>query len=147
MTVEETLEWAIDHDKQDLQTLIMFLVYEKKTLSLSDNSDKIDFYTQEKFHNKMNDHLNDYKQKLKITYKSNVFSIVTQTETLYTIAHSENEAKYTVGKQGYEVESIEPLSDDFEMVWLDEKGRETYTTIKQIKKQTMQVPKILGGFQ
>lgn len=146
INVAEMMEWAADHDYTDLWTLIMFLVYEKKTLSLSDHSDKINFYTQEKFSKRMNEHLIAYKKQMNIPYKSIIYSIVSQNRTMYVIAHSENEAKFTLGKHGYQIDEIHPMPNDYEMAEVDKEGNETILTIKELKARTMEVPSILGGF-
>lgn len=149
MTVEELLDWAVEHEDVDLQALIMFLVYEKKTLQLSDNSDKIKFYTQDKFKVRMNDFLNDYKKKLNMQYKANVYSIITQTPekyTFYLAARSEKEAREWTFKHRYKVESITPMPLDMKMVWVDKQGNEIYTTIKKLRDQVKEIPSFIGGF-
>ncbi len=136
---------AAENDRTDLWSLIMFLVYEKKTLSLSDHSDKIKFYTQERFNEKMKVHLNEYKQRLNITYKSNVYSIITHKGTVYTLAQTENDARYLVSRRGLEIESVSVLPDRYEMVELDEHGNETYYTVKELKERATKTPSIIGG--
>ena len=149
MTVEEMLHWATEHENVDLQALIMFLVYEKKTLSLSDHSDKIKFYTQEKFKSRMNDYLSDYKNKLNMQYKANVYSIITQNPnryTIYVVALDEQQAKEWAFKHRYKVHDIQPCRLDLDMVWVDHKGNEVYTNIKKLRDQTTEIPSMLGGF-
>lgn len=46
-----------------LKLLIDFLVFEKKVVKMDDPIDKLDYYLQDKFHNKMNEYLGGYKQK------------------------------------------------------------------------------------
>ena len=147
MNVEETLEWAVDQGYTDMHMLIMFLVYEKKTLSLDDPGDKINYYLQDRFKPKMDEYLSSYKKKLNVRYKTNIFSIITQKGTYYALANSENEVMYLAKKYGFEIESAEMMTDDdYLMSLVDEKENETLITIKQLKERAAKVPSILGGF-
>ncbi|MCY8824507.1 hypothetical protein [Bacillus atrophaeus] len=63
MTVREWYEEALRHNYYSLILLIEFLVYEKKTLRLQDSEDALNFYLQEKFHDRMNAHLLAYERQ------------------------------------------------------------------------------------
>lgn len=146
MTVEEMLEHAVEQENEDLKVLILFLVYEKKTLSLDDDSDKISFYTQDKFKSRMNDFLSSYKEKINVQDKTFVFSIITHKGTLYALGKTENDVRYLVGRYNLKIHDIEIMPDGYEMVELDEEGRETYYTIKELEDRATKIPSILGGF-
>ena len=55
---------AVDHNMEPLILLLDFLIYEKKVLSMEDEESKLTFYFQEKFRNRMNEHLTLYKKQL-----------------------------------------------------------------------------------
>lgn len=49
-----------------LKLFIDFLVFEKKVLKLDDPTEKLDYYLQDRFHNKMNEYLAEYKAKQEV---------------------------------------------------------------------------------
>lgn len=55
---------AVDYNQEPLLLLLDFLIYEKKVLSFDDPEEKLQFYLQERFRGKMNEHLAQYKTKL-----------------------------------------------------------------------------------
>jgi hypothetical protein len=63
VTIRETYAESLKEKHIGLQLLIEFLVFEKKVLTLADDSDKLLFYLQEKFTNKMNAHLVAFENK------------------------------------------------------------------------------------
>jgi hypothetical protein len=63
VTIRETYAESLKEKHYGLQLLIEFLVFEKKVLTLADDSDKLLFYLQEKFKNKMNAHLVAFENK------------------------------------------------------------------------------------
>jgi hypothetical protein len=62
-TLRELYKDAIIGKHYSLQLLIEFLVYEKKVLNFEEDKDKLNYYFQEKFSNKLNEHLAEYKEK------------------------------------------------------------------------------------
>lgn len=55
-----------EHFKEkSLLLLLDFLVKEKKVLSLDDDESKLNHYLQERYKNKMNEHLKEYKHETK----------------------------------------------------------------------------------
>ena len=152
MIVEEMLEEAVGEGHEDLQHLILFLVYEKKTLSLDDSSDKIQFYTQGKFSAKMNEFLSSYKKKLNAPEKTFVYTIITQKGTLYALAHSENEVRFLLRNTDHTIQSMNVLPDDYEMVEVLEDiengiREEQHYTIRELKERAGEAPCILGGMK
>lgn len=55
---------AVDYNQGPLLLLLDFLIYEKKVLSFDDPEEKLHFYFQDKFREKMNEHLAQFKAKL-----------------------------------------------------------------------------------
>lgn len=54
---------AVDYNQESLLLLLDFLIYEKKVLSFDDPEEKLHFYFQEKFREKMNEHLAKFKEQ------------------------------------------------------------------------------------
>jgi hypothetical protein len=63
VTIRELYAEALMGKHQSLQLLIEFLVNEKKVLTMADEEEKLTFYLQDKFANKMNEHLLAYESK------------------------------------------------------------------------------------
>jgi hypothetical protein len=63
MTVRELYFEAIKGKHYSLQLLIEFLVNEKNVIKMTDDTRAIDYYLQERFHNKMNEYLAAYEEK------------------------------------------------------------------------------------
>ncbi|MDG0765404.1 hypothetical protein [Bacillus halotolerans] len=64
MTVRDWYREALRHNYYSLILLIEFLVYEKKTISLQDPEQALNFYLQERFKDKMNAYLLAYEQQI-----------------------------------------------------------------------------------
>ena len=64
MQIKDLYLDAVDYNMETLILLLDFLIYEKKVLSMEDDESKLTFYFQEKFRNRMNEHLNLYKKQL-----------------------------------------------------------------------------------
>jgi hypothetical protein len=62
-TVKEHYEFAIRYNYYSLRLLIEYLVFERKVLKMSDDEDKLKYYLQERFTNKMNQYLSEYEGK------------------------------------------------------------------------------------
>ena len=63
MTIQELYEDAITHDYYWLEITIEFLVKEKQVLKMTDNSERITYFLQDKFSRKMNEHLEKYERE------------------------------------------------------------------------------------
>jgi hypothetical protein len=63
VTLRELYAESLMGKHYSLQLLIEFLVNEKKVLSMSDDEEKLNFYLQEKFANKINAHLLEFETK------------------------------------------------------------------------------------
>lgn len=147
MTLGELLKEANEHDYIDLQALIMFLVFEKKVLTLDDDTKELDLYFLEKHHERMNRELHAYKQKMKMHYKPYVFEIkITPKEysTLYVLAQTQVQAESFCRSLLYEPISISICDDELLMTKFNQKNEEITVRIKDLKNN--KIPSLLGGF-
>lgn len=62
MTVQDWYEEA-KGQHYGLQLLIEYLVFEKKVLKMDDDTEKLEFYFQDRFSSKMNEYLREYEKK------------------------------------------------------------------------------------
>jgi hypothetical protein len=60
MTIQELYKEGKDFPS--LLLLIDYLVHERKVVSMTDSIEKLTYYMQPKFHNKMNQYLDEYKR-------------------------------------------------------------------------------------
>lgn len=65
MRVQDCYKEAKQGGHYSLQLLIEFLVYEKKAISFEDETEKLTYFLQDRFTNKMNQYLTDYEVKKK----------------------------------------------------------------------------------
>jgi hypothetical protein len=63
MTIEELYKDAKKHNYYWLMITIEFLVKEKQVLKMTDNDDRLTYYLQDKFSQKMNEHLEKYERE------------------------------------------------------------------------------------
>jgi hypothetical protein len=63
VTIRELYAEALMGKHYSLQLVIELLVNEKKVLTMADEDEKLSFYLQDKFANKMNEHLLAYESK------------------------------------------------------------------------------------
>ncbi len=62
-TVRELYADALEGKYYSLILLIEFLMFEKKVLELSDSTEKLTYFLQDRFHKKMNEYLAEYESK------------------------------------------------------------------------------------
>jgi hypothetical protein len=62
-TVQDSYLFAIKYNYYSLQLLIDYLVKERKVLKMSDDENKLKYYLQDRFANKMNEYLKAYEVK------------------------------------------------------------------------------------
>lgn len=60
MLIEEYYRESIKQNFPSLTMLIDYLVYEKQILNMDDEEEKLSYYLQDRFHNKMNEYLTEY---------------------------------------------------------------------------------------
>ena len=137
MKIKELFKESADF--VDLQALIMFLVFEKKVLSMEDDSEKLKLYYLEKHNKRMNKELNAYKEKMKMKYKPYVYEIKSGNITHYIYANDMRHAMLLATREGIKVDKIDPFNID-ELMHIDGKDI-TFRTFVKNKK-----PQILGGF-
>lgn len=63
MNVREWYSEALKGNHKSLLLLIEFLVYEKQALKFEDETEKLTYYIQDRFANKMNQYLKEYEVK------------------------------------------------------------------------------------
>lgn len=64
MYIKEVYLEAVKGKYKSLILVIQFLVYEKKVLTFDDDLEKLNYFLQEKFRDKMNVHLREYKARI-----------------------------------------------------------------------------------
>ena len=62
MTIQEYYTEAKEHNHYSLALLIEYLVNERKVLKMEDAAEKLTYYLQDRFANKMNAYLSDYER-------------------------------------------------------------------------------------
>src|SRR5690606_24842581 len=136
MTLGELLRETNEHDYIDLQALIMFLVFEKKVLTLDDNTKELDLYFLKKHRERMNRELHAYKQKMKMQYKPNVFEVKIKPKdykTVYILALTKIQAESFCRSLLYEPISINICDDEQLMTKFNQKNEEITVKIKDLK--------------
>lgn len=150
MTLGELLRGSTEQDFIDLQALIMFLVFEKKVLTLDDDTKELDLYFLEKHRARMNREINAYKKKMKMQYKPNVFEIKIKPKrgyrTVYVLATDQIQAESYCRYLFYEPISTNICSDEQLMTKFNQKNEEINVTIRELRDQTKQIPSFLGGY-
>jgi hypothetical protein len=63
MTIQELYDGAIEYGYDSLLLVIDYLVHEQKVLKMTDSIDKLTYYYQDCFKNKMNHYLAEYEVK------------------------------------------------------------------------------------
>jgi hypothetical protein len=63
MTVQELYQEALTHNYYSLLLVIDYLVIERKVLEMDDSDEKLAYYLQDRFRNKLNEYLADYEKK------------------------------------------------------------------------------------
>jgi hypothetical protein len=61
--IEELYHEAIKHNHYSLKLLIEYLVNERKILKMTDSEEKLTYYLQDRFANKMNEYLKEYEER------------------------------------------------------------------------------------
>lgn len=140
MLIKELLHNAIKYRQDDLQALIMFLVFEKEALSINDDKTKLDLYFLPKHQKRMNAELTAYKRKMNINDKPNGYKVFTyQKETLYISAMSKSQVLQFVLTNNYDPIEIQLLPNSYLMAT----GKEHETIEDLMEKE--EVPYLLGS--
>ena len=134
MTIEELFGGAIEDELTDLQALIMFLVFEKKVLHMTDDTSELELYYQEKHRKRMNSEISAYKIKMKMDYGLYAFQI--NEGEYYISAYNEAQAVYIAQTHYIDVKTIKSFDENTSMEF-----NGTIITLKSM----MDKPKLLGG--
>lgn len=131
MTIKELLKQSIENEYINLQALIMFLVLEKKVLSFDDEMKDLYFYTQDKFKDRMNPLISEYKKKLNLKPKERLYEVKTNSETLLIVAKTNDELETFCFLNKIEIESYRPcLLDELYVIG------EVFKTAKQLTESS-----------
>lgn len=63
MTIQEQYDEALKYNFRSLIALIEYLVYVRKVLKMTDDSNELNYYLQDRFKVKMNEYLAEYFEK------------------------------------------------------------------------------------
>ena len=91
----------------------MFLVYEKKVLTLEDDASELDLYFLERHSERMNQELHAYKAKLNMEYDPIVVKFLkSDSKFIYVLAKNLREAKHTARNYDYKKFKICEMSKE-----------------------------------
>lgn len=139
MRIKDQFEVAIDGDYVDLQALIMFLVFEKKILTMEDHIAELDRYFLEKHNKRMNQELIAYKGKMNIEYdKLVMYEILHDRGTIYIAAYNLDQAKFIAVRNKINPISASLIDEDLDMLFENKRLKS-----KDLSKGK---PRIIGGF-
>lgn len=142
MTLGQMLIEARQNQLVDLETLILFLVFEKKVQTLQDEKKCLDRYLLPKHTKRMNELLIDYKTRKGITYQPNLYSIIPQKKQnmqIYVIAYTEDQAEAFIKSKGTTVKEVRYWMKD-DLVKVNHEGTKAKVNIKDYK----QIPQVIG---
>jgi|SRR5690625_1233661 len=148
MTIKECYEFAVKNEMTDMYVLILFLISEKKVLSFDDPKDKLMFYLQDKFKARMNVYINDYKKKLNIKYKPNVYEVKVEPKKfrwIYILAYNEQQATSYALSFFYKPIDICICDINLLMTKFNRKNEAFNLTAKRLRDQQNKIPAFLGG--
>jgi hypothetical protein len=63
MTIQEQYDEALKYNFRSLIALIEYLVYVRKVLKMTDDSNELNYYLQDRFKVKMNEYLAEYFER------------------------------------------------------------------------------------
>jgi hypothetical protein len=63
MMVRDLYQEAVKNNHYSLKLMIEYLINERKVLKMTDNSEQLTYYLQDKFAKRMNEYLADYKER------------------------------------------------------------------------------------
>lgn len=144
MTVKELYQESIIHKHHSLLLLIDFLVNEKKVLKMDDDSDKLCFYLEDRFAERMKAHLNEYNQKRNLVPDSidksvDVYRIRKQDTYYFVAAYSKEQAESLfIAKHG-EFHELVIETPELQVNW---EGK--LLTLGVVMRRTNRIPSILG---
>lgn len=148
MKLKELFEGAIENNYTDLQALIMFLVFEKKVLTLEDDTKELDLYFLEKHRARMNREIIAYKKKMKMQYEPNVFEIHIKPKkgfsTIYILAQTKIQAESYCRHLFCEPINTSICDDDKLMTKFNQNNEGINVRVRDLKNN--KIPSFLGGY-
>lgn len=146
MKLGELLQEAIQIKAYGLQSLIMFVVFEKQVLSLEDDKQELDLYFKPQHTKRMNQLLIDYQKKLGMQHEPLFYWMTTEEGNYIVKAESEEQARLFTNQAVGPINDSSYLEAETELVQLDAK--------QQIKAryrlgpfaEKMPVPAVVGRF-
>ncbi|KAB8127388.1 hypothetical protein F9U64_17915 [Gracilibacillus oryzae] len=127
MTLRELLQISIEEEYTGLKSLIMFLVFEKKVLSLDSADTELDLYFQANNHERMKQLLTAYQKDTGIKHKLSGFLAETDQGEVTVVAVNEREARKLLQKNRCELHQITMLSGETIM---EARNRQGVVTIR-----------------
>ena len=143
LIVRDYLEYALT-ESVDLKAVIMFLIFEKKVITLEDDSEKLAFYLQPKYQKKMNEHIRNYKPKMGMPYEPRAFSCQTTEGTMYVKAYTDEQAFTFLHERGYSIQTVRVTENDLLMHQIERNKITMEATISEMLEQKKQIPSLLG---
>ncbi|WP_394139590.1 hypothetical protein [Cytobacillus oceanisediminis] len=136
---------AVVKNHHSLILLIEYLTNVKKVLKMEDETEKLDFYLQDKFKNKMNEYLEEYNQAVQVVKTSNelnIFQIRFFDTFFYVAAYTKEQAKKFFEAEFGEVHEIR-----IELPELEVESEEGLHTLRQLTMKKKSFPAILGSWE
>lgn len=118
MSIKEVLDYSIKEKMIDLQALIIFLVMEKKVLTLEDSAAELDLYFLPKHRKRMNALIGEFKEKMNMKYEIYVFKV---NDEHFISAYDCKQARMIAFEKDIAIESIE-LVDQNMLMWDGERN-------------------------
>ncbi|WP_163536339.1 hypothetical protein [Gracilibacillus sp. YIM 98692] len=111
-----------------LQSLIMFVVFEKQVLTLEDDQSELDLYFKPKHHERMKQLLLNYQKTIGIETPLLGYWAETGEEPVTLLAENEEQARELLQRNGYTVKRIKMLDPKEELVYVRRSGMITLRT-------------------
>ncbi len=116
MSVKELFQSAIEYKQDDLQALIMFLVFEKQVLTMEDSKKELELYYLPKHEERMGKELTAFKRKIKMKNRPSFYKVFThQGTTIYISAMNETQATRFTLSLNYDPIEMMIVPDDYLM--------------------------------
>jgi len=142
LLIKDLLDESIKENDVNLQALIMFLVFEKKVLSMNDGTHELDLYFLPKHNERMGNELTKFKEKMNMGNSASCYRVYThEEETVYVKSIDNNQAMLFVKSMGLNPVTSCYVSESELMLY---NGK--HQTIKEIIK-SMPVPCYIGSNQ
>lgn len=126
-------------DYVDLQTLIMFLVFEKQVLTMDDDASELYRYFKKQHNDRMNQELNGYKSKMNIEYGNiELYEVLHDFGRDYITAYNLEQAKLTAVRNNIKPKEVIICDESMPMMDGD--------VVVDYKDLIKGEPRLIGGF-